>query len=94
MQSDPSDDEDNFTILDGLIKIVLGVENAISKWDAKIRGGDGSLQIYKEWFPIKVSNDATPVAYSAQFSFPSFEVAAAFIFCEMMKIFLCQLIMH
>ncbi|TVY23664.1 hypothetical protein LHYA1_G006565 [Lachnellula hyalina] len=92
MQSDPSDDEDNFTLLDSLIKIVLRVGNAISEWDAKLRGGDGRLQIYKEWLPVKTLDDATPVAYSIQFSFISFEVAAAFIFCEMTKIFLCQLI--
>lgn len=92
MQSDPSDDEDNFTLLDSLIKIVLRVGNAISEWDAKLRGGDGRLQIYKEWLPVKTLDDATPVAYSIQFSFISFEVAAAFIFCEMTKIFLYQLI--
>ena len=92
MQLDPSNDESNFILLESLIKVVLRVENAIKNWDDKLRGGDGRLKIYDERLPVETLNDTTPVAYPVQFSFLSFEVAAAFIFCEMIKIFLYQLI--
>jgi len=92
MQLNPSNDETKCTILNTLVRVVLKVENAIKQWDNKLRGGDGSLEICIERSSgtIQMSDDDIPVAYSINFNFPNFEVGAAFIYCEMIKIFLYQ----
>jgi hypothetical protein len=92
MQLNPSNNETNCTIMDTLIRVVLKVENAIKQWDKKFRGGDGSLKICIERLSatIETSDDDTPVVYPVNFNFPKFEVGVAFIYCEMIKIFLYQ----
>lgn len=83
----------NVKALESLIHLVLAVEEAINSWDRKLRG-DGQENVYSERpsSTFKNSKDGASVAYPVNFEFSSFTVAAAFIYCNMVKIFLYQLI--
>jgi hypothetical protein len=94
MQLKRSDTESNQQILDELKKDALGIEKAIDEWDTKIHGGAKKLTLFIEHCSESLQSlkDETTVPYPITYTFPNFEIAAALMYSEMIKIFLYQLI--
>jgi hypothetical protein len=95
MRLNTSDTESSQRILDEIKRDALGIEKAIQEWDTKIHGGDKKLTLYVEQFSESLDSldNETPVPYSTTYTFPNFEIAAALMYSEMIKIFLYQLIL-
>jgi hypothetical protein len=94
MRRNTSDTESSQRILDELKRDAFGIEKAIEEWDTKIHGVDKKTTLYIEHFSesLESLNDETPVPYPTTYTFPNFEIAAALMYSEMIKIFLYQLI--
>lgn len=94
MQLNTSDIENSQQILNEIKNNTLGIENAIEAWDSKIHRGDEKSTLFIENSPgsLESLKDETPVPYATTYTFPSFEIAAALMYSEMVKIFLYQLI--
>lgn len=94
MQLKPADTGSSQQVLEKLKRDAFGIEKAIEEWDTKIYGGEEKLTLYNADFSESFGSlkDETPVPYLTTYTFHKFEVAAALMYSEMIKIFLYQLI--
>jgi hypothetical protein len=83
--------------VDRFVQDALRIQTAINDWEADLRGGDDKSQLYiAHLSKTKISSEAedSGKVFPISYTFPNFDIAAALVYYETVRIFLNGFLME